>query len=106
MRPIDADAAKSILNEKLDSYPEINGGGFAVGGIRKGLQISIRTIGVAPTLDYAPVKHGKWNNFGQISRTQWLHRCNLCGCPQDYNHNYCPNCGAKMDGGKKDGNQS
>ena len=24
--------------------------------------------------------------------------CSLCGCPQDYKHNYCPNCGALMDG--------
>ena len=60
-------------------------------------------IDACPTIDYAPVVHGYWRNCGQISRTQWLHRCSLCGCPQDFAHKFCPNCGAKMDGGKKDG---
>jgi rRNA maturation endonuclease Nob1 len=27
----------------------------------------------------------------------WKYRCDKCGCPQDYKHNFCPNCGAKMD---------
>ena len=27
----------------------------------------------------------------------WRYRCSKCGVPQDYPHNYCPNCGAKME---------
>lgn len=80
MRPIDANALKMALSQSFND-PEL-------------------VIDNAPTLDLAPVVHGEWKNCGQLSKTTWLHRCSLCGCPQDYNHNYCPNCGAKMDGEK------
>ena len=48
--------------------------------------------------DVAPVRHGHWNAINQIATgLPWKYRCNDCGCPQEYTHNYCPNCGAKMD---------
>ncbi|MBR5874525.1 MAG: hypothetical protein IKY90_07335 [Oscillospiraceae bacterium] len=87
MRPIDADALQfkpCVLSDDV---------GFSICSAIKKSEID-----AAPTLDYAPVKHGFWKKCGQLSRTQWLHRCSLCGCPQDYAHNYCPNCGARMDG--------
>ena len=43
-----------------------------------------------------PVRHGRWN-------TGYFHDrvCSYCLHPDndinDYAHNYCPNCGAKMD---------
>ena len=48
--------------------------------------------------DVVPVVHGKWING----------RCNKCGehapfwamASTYYTSNFCPNCGAKMDGGK------
>ena len=92
MRPIDADALKESAR-KVSVFRTYDAGTPDLRAL----------VDTAPTLDYAPVRHGEWKNCGQISRTQWLWRCSLCGCPQDYNHNYCPNCGAKMDGGKKDG---
>lgn len=48
--------------------------------------------------DVAPVRHGHWN-------TGYFHDrvCSCCLHPDndinDYAHSYCPNCGAKMDGG-------
>lgn len=50
--------------------------------------------------DLAPVEHGHWNDINPAvlkPGISWVCRCTLCGCPQDYKHNYCPNCGAKMD---------
>lgn len=84
MRTIDADALKAAfeMDGYLSPYME-------------------RMIDACHTVDTA--KHGEWIRLGQLSRTNWLWRCKLCGCPQDYNHNYCPNCGAKMYGGEKDG---
>ena len=47
------------------------------------------------------VKHGRWiettSPLGLFKKV----RCNQCGCHKDFKQNYCPNCGARMDG---DGN--
>ena len=46
---------------------------------------------------YAPVRHGHWNTINQITTgLPWKYRCSDCGCPQEYTHNYFPNCGARM----------
>lgn len=46
----------------------------------------------------APVKRGEWVDYDEDNPLplEWRYRCSLCGCPQDYAHNYCPNCGARM----------
>lgn len=45
-------------------------------------------------------KEGEWIDE---QRGRWIYaKCNLCGKVQDVRSNYCPNCGAKMDGGKAD----
>lgn len=42
------------------------------------------------------VVHGEWKDE-QCGR--WIYaKCNLCGKVQDVRSNYCPNCGAVMDG--------
>ena len=53
----------------------------------------------APTADAAPVVHGRKIEDGDIG-CFWL--CSLCGECLPYGANYCPNCGAKMDGGNGD----
>ena len=55
-----------------------------------------------PAADVAPVRHGRWE------KQSGLYSCSECGmtCPYDVQAdvieywacNYCPNCGAKMDG--------
>ena len=40
---------------------------------------------------------GEWNNINPAvlkPGVSWVCRCAKCGCPQDYKHNFCPNCGA------------
>ena len=57
--------------------------------------------------DVVPVVHGKWKKIGVWGR---VYRCNQCGNFLDFDGvnagrggaNFCPNCGAKMDGGKED----
>lgn len=45
-----------------------------------------------PTVDATPVKHGHWEDVGSLSC-----RCSECGCKNDRETRFCPNCGAKMD---------
>ena len=58
-----------------------------------------------PAADVAPVRHGRW--LTHSDRPDSL-ICSVCECGFDMwkhdPHNYCPNCGAKMDdGGVDDG---
>ena len=52
------------------------------------------------TIEAEPVKHGMWET--NSDRPDSL-ICSICKCGFDMwkhdPHNYCPNCGAKMDGG-------
>ena len=55
------------------------------------------------SVDVQPVKHGRWvQDAVYVDETTgepclaWF--CNQCGEPQMVGTNYCPNCGAKMDG--------
>ena len=57
-----------------------------------------------PAADVAPVVHGKWEYIPQTLNTLSQLRCPFCGwwsldLSIDGAYNYCPNCGAKMDGG-------
>ena len=47
-------------------------------------------------------KEGEWIDE---QRGRWIYaKCNLCGKVQDVRSNYCPNCGARMDGETEHGN--
>lgn len=60
-----------------------------------------------PAADVAPVVHGRWDDSGRYTFPSGnaAVRCTNCGCAlteSEYrlnNWNYCPVCGAKMDGG-------
>lgn len=58
-----------------------------------------------PAADVAPVRHGRWKLY---ERAHYF-KCSLCAETVPYRkaclfdgrrkYNYCPNCGAKMEGG-------
>lgn len=54
-----------------------------------------------PAADVAPVRHGRWIDNGDCGY-KWAFSCSKCGYIDGYpfndRHNYCPNCGARMDG--------
>lgn len=75
-------------------------------------QTLIRYVKRQPTADVAPVVHAQWgetdlvevDSHGETYRIQNAGlRCPWCMCAFDkkllWRRSYCPNCGAKMDGG-------
>ena len=63
-----------------------------------------RHIHNAPAADVAPVRHGRWiDAYPDIEPNPMFMYgiCSECGFEQGISKylNYCPNCGAKMDGG-------
>lgn len=58
-----------------------------------------------PVADVASVVHGEWIEQVKIARKSninplYYYQCSLCGVYLAKRANYCPNCGAKMDGGQ------
>lgn len=66
-----------------------------------------------PAADVAPVVHGRWISWekaGNYVPSPDRHECSVCHDAAQVLVNgfellsdYCPNCGAKMDGDRKDG---
>ena len=98
MRTIDADKLVDMLYDNefavLCPLDEVSG-----------------VVDACPTVDAAPVVHGRWDDSGRYTfpSGSTAVRCTNCGCAlteSEYhlnNWNYCPVCGAKMDGDRKDG---
>ena len=87
----------------VEKYGLTNG---VVWGRHTGLAICIASeIADIPAADVAPVVHGRWIHDGcRIEGgIDWCH-CSECGKSDNFcaRTNYCPNCGAKMDGGDSD----
>ena len=68
--------------------------------------VPVEFINDAPTIDAVPVKHGKWID---VMTEDWCTfdecKCGVCGTVEYFNKgwkkfSYCPNCGARMEGGK------
>lgn len=58
------------------------------------------------TLDYAPVKRGKWVPYGDDDQYEGSYSCSVCKAENffafdEQHYHYCPYCGAKMDGGER-----
>ena len=95
MRLIDADAVKFNFQYGRDDN------GILLVPYRDAKKL----IEAAKTVDAVPVVHGRWEYIQQTLNTLSQLRCSFCGWwsldPSiDGAYNYCPNCGAKMDGGE------
>lgn len=60
---------------------------------------------VCITSAIAPATHGWWSKHifdGIMGGRPWTYMCSYCNFTFPVKTNYCPNCGAKMDGGDHD----
>lgn len=76
---------------------------------RRGYDDCVEAILKAPAADVAPVVHGRWDEskehfYLNNGCKEWINfYCSECDAPKNSPTDYCPNCGAKMDGGAVDG---
>lgn len=92
MRPIDADALEKKLQEQREVYAEIG----MKGAEHLLVHDFLRYVWEAPTVN--PARHGRWLEWWGHNVTEY--ECSRCGVYSEKSENYCPNCGAKMDGEK------
>lgn len=73
----------------------------------RGMRKALRVIENMPAANVQPVKHGYWEEVTEYGGWGDTHyRCSVCGeewyledgKPKDNNMNFCPRCGARMDG--------
>jgi Zn finger protein HypA/HybF involved in hydrogenase expression len=67
--------------------------------------VDVGDIEDAPAVDAAPVVHGRWGEYESFSLTPSMNGCPCSVCKTHFSPSsiilmkYCPNCGAKMNGG-------
>ena len=81
------EAIRALLNDATEQ----------VGYSREDAADCIRYMDAA---DVAPVRHGRWLYVD--TDTEQFFLCNRCKKKEYWESDYCPSCGAKMDGGKTD----
>lgn len=69
--------------------------------IKKRLEKATKRVSAIPAADVAPVVHGRWVPFHSEAAGD-IQYCSACEIGFDAKTDYCPNCGAKMDGGADD----
>lgn len=102
MRLIDADALLEHVQCRLHFDDVISK------TIDKCVEITRRLISDAPTIEAEPVRHGRWIDAycGKYANAKYI--CSCCGKrahSDDWKwelSDFCPHCGAKMDGGTDD----
>ena len=78
--------AEEISTNYLDDYA-------------KGFQAALLAIMSIPAADVAPVPHGHWVKEKSDVLIHWhCSVCENCYYLEEPNADYCPRCGAKMDG--------
>lgn len=67
--------------------------------------VDVGDIEDAPVVDAAPVVHGRWGEYESFPLTPSMNGCPCSVCKTHFSPSsiilmkYCPNCGAKMNGG-------
>ena len=97
-RYIDADVLKR--NIRVNLMPNVDVDGTVT--VENAERYFLNLIDKTSTADVVEVVHAHWiENFGLVYQNKVFFgfRCTACNLTNNAMSNYCPNCGAKMDGG-------
>ena len=107
MRIVDADALIGKFAERFDEACEqmrTRKNKDFWNGVSTGINWGKNAVVDAPIVDAQPVAHGEWVLLGVGGTAGPV--CSVCQDPMSWflcrTTRYCPNCGAKMDGGDVD----
>lgn len=90
-------AAIAEIEEYLEEYSELEPGTGYHSLKWCAMEEAKDVLSMLPAVDAAPVMHGAW--FTIPDKPAWDQKmCSVCGECFCCQANYCPNCGAKMDG--------
>ena len=103
-RYIDADKLIGHLKDLIEECenPNVDTQPITYGTVL-GLKGALSFAETLPTADVVEVKHGEWvgGEFNNYSG-EYEEQCSNCKkFSREYTRPYCPNCGAKMDGGSE-----
>lgn len=82
-----------VYYDLADRVWHIGYGSYDLNYVIKWLQEEFEEVDV----EFEEVKHGEWERIIRKGKPRGI-RCSLCGKHIHFHENYCPNCGAKMDG--------
>ena len=96
---IEREALETALNHRLNFLMAENG---EYDHYTSGFDEAVTRVEDFPAADVSPVRHGRWetNSDRPDSLISSICKCGFDMWKHDP-HNYCPNCGAKMDGNWK-----
>ena len=94
---VDVEALEITISQSIDKYWNGKNGYYLA-------EDALKEINHFPTADVVPVVHGRWiDAYPNIEPNPMFMYgiCSECGFEQGISKylKYCPNCGAKMDGG-------
>ena len=93
---IEREAVLMLCQDYIDSHED--------GSWRWVNAVTDKDIMNIPSADVAPVRHGHWVKEKSDVLIHWhCSVCEKCYFLEEPNADYCPHCGAKMDGGDLNG---
>lgn len=93
MRLIDADAMHKFVEDRVAEGKD----GWK-NGVPYEWAYALTAVDMQPTVDAAPVRHGRWIFDSGVDYCEKCSECKALKPPHYISDNYCPGCGAKMDG--------
>ena len=93
---------RDVYYQKINDFSKGRCGDYSL--YRLAINDCMNVLDEMPVADVAPVRHGCWVKEKSDVLIHWhCSVCEKCYFLEEPNADYCPHCGAKMDGGDLNG---